>query len=71
VTLTKGLILRYVGFCVGIIALAVFFKVANVASDTENSTLLVYVLIGANYLGYYVTGHADEILPESKKTDQR
>lgn len=70
-SLTKGFIVRYVGFCVGIIALAVYFKVGDVSTDTENSTLLLYVLIGANYLGYYVTGHADEILPESKETDQR
>jgi len=71
VILTKGLVVRFVGFCVGIIALAVVFKVADVASDTENSTLLVYVLVGTNYLGYYLTGHADEILPESEETDQR
>jgi hypothetical protein len=70
-TLTRGLVGRYAGMCVGIVALAVFFKVADVASDTENSILLLYVLIAANYFGYYVTGHADEILPESKKTDQR
>jgi hypothetical protein len=71
VTLTKGLVVRLTGIWVGIIALAVFFKVAGVTSDTENSILLLYVLIAANYFGYYATGHADEIVPESKKTDQR
>jgi hypothetical protein len=70
-TLTKGLVVRFVGICVGIVALPIFFKIADVASDTEGSILLLYVLIVANYFGYYVTGHADEILPESKKTDQR
>lgn len=70
-TLTVGFVVRFVGICVGIVALAVFFKVADVASETENSILLLYVLIVANYLGYYVTGHADEILPESKEPDQR
>lgn len=70
-TLTRGLVVRFVGIALGIVSLAVFFKIADVSTDTENSILLVYVLVIANYLGYYVTGHADEILPESKKPDQR
>lgn len=70
-TLTKGLVVRFVSICVGIVALPIFFEIADVASDTEGSILLLYVLIVANYFGYYVTGHADEILPDSKKSDQR
>lgn len=69
--LTKGLVVRFVGICMGIVALPFFFKIADVASGTEESILLLYVLIVANYFGYYVTGHADEIVPESKKTNQR
>jgi hypothetical protein len=69
--LSKGLIVRSAGICVGIAVLAIVLHVAGIASDVEGSILILYVLVMANYFGYYLTKHADEILSESNETDQR
>lgn len=69
--LTKGFIIRFAGVCIGIVVLAILFKVADIAADLEKSILLFYVLMIGNYLGFYSARHADEIFPESEKPDQR
>ena len=69
--LTRGFVVRFGGVCVGIVILAVIFRAVDIAADLEKSILLFYVLMIGNYLGFYSARHADEIFPESKKTDQR
>jgi hypothetical protein len=64
VNLTRGLVVRFAGVCVGIVALAILFRIVNIAPDLENSILLFYVLMIGCYLGFYSTRHADEIFPE-------
>jgi uncharacterized membrane protein YfcA len=62
--LSKGFVFRSVGIGVGIVLLGIGLPSVDLDPHTEDSILLLYVLLTALYFAYYTTKHADELFPD-------